>query len=171
MIPEYYKKLTKAAKKKGKSELKVYQDVSKCVDDILVKESETDKHLIIRALIAYVEGKSSYSWFTAIMPIAYALIIGVACLLPDIGVEKDDLRRLALKMLVFALLVVMVAIFNLDFEKKMILCVLNDKLDELGTESKLDINVAGVMMHDKKTKDKKKQKEKKKNKKKSKKNN
>lgn len=42
-------------------------------------------------------------------------------------------------------------------EKKMILCVLNDKLDELGTESKLDINVADVMMQDKK-KEKKKSK-------------
>ena len=82
--PEHYRKLISAAKKGNKSELEIYNNVSKSIDEILNKETEQDKCLMLKALIAYTEGKSVHSWFMSIMPIAYALIIGATSLIPTI---------------------------------------------------------------------------------------
>lgn len=149
--PEHYRKLISAAKKGNKSELEIYINVSKSIDEILNKETEQDKCLVLKALIAYIEGKSVHSWFTAIIPISYALIIGVVSLIPN--VKAVDI---IIMFLFCAAVLAIVAFFNLDFERKVVVCVLNDKLNELELKSKFDINIAVVETQDKKQKGKKK---------------
>lgn len=129
-LPDYYKKLNDAAKRKNKNELEVYQCVSKKVDDILQEDSEQDKAILIKALIAYFEARLTYSWYTAIIPVAYALVICAVSLMPYLDIAVDDLRKMTVTLLVCTVVVIIVAYFNLDFEKKMVICVLNDKLQE-----------------------------------------
>ena len=151
---EYYRKLTSAAKKTNKSELEVYKSVSKSIDEILNRETEQDKCLVLKALIAYVEGKSVHSWFTAIIPISYALIIGAVSLMPDVKVA--DIIGIIIMFLFCAAALAIVAVFNLDFERKVVVCVLKDRLNELESKSEFDINIAVVETQDKKQKGKKK---------------
>nr|DAL69345.1 MAG TPA: hypothetical protein [Caudoviricetes sp.] len=155
---EYYRKLTSAAKKTNKSELEVYKSVSKSIDEILNRETEQDKCLVLKALIAYVEGKSVHSWFTAIIPISYALIIGAVSLMPDVKVA--DIIGIIIMFLFCAAALAIVAVFNLDFERKVVVCVLKDRLNELESKSEFDINIAVVETQDKKQKGKKKSKNK-----------
>ena len=155
---EYYRKLTSAAKKTNKSELEVYKSVSKSIDEILNRETEQDKCLVLKALIAYVEGKSVHSWFTAIIPISYALIIGAVSLMPDVKVA--DIIGIIIMVLFCAAALAIVAVFNLDFERKVVVCVLKDRLNELESKSEFDINIAVVETQDKKQKGKKKSKNK-----------
>ena len=154
--PEHYRKLISAAKKGNKSELEIYINVSKSIDEILNKETEQDKCLVLKALIAYIEGKSVHSWFTAIIPISYALIIGGVSLIPN--VKAVDITGIIIMFLFCAAVFAIVAFFNLDFERKVVVCVLNDKLNELELKSKFDINIAVVETQDKKQKGKKKKK-------------
>lgn len=151
---EYYRKLTSAAKKGNKSELEIYINVSKSIDEILNKETEQDKCLVLKALIAYIEGKSVHSWFTAIIPISYALIIGAVSLIPN--VKAVDIIGIIIMFLFCAAVLAIVAFFNLDFERKVVVCVLNDKLNEFESKSKFDINIAVVETQDKKLNGKKK---------------
>lgn len=152
--PEHYRKLISAAKKGNKSELEIYINVSKSIDEILNKETEQDKCLVLKALIAYIEGKSVHSWFTAIIPISYALIIGVVSLIPN--VKAVDIIGIIIMFLFCAAVLAIVAFFNLDFERKVVVCVLNDKLNEFESKSKFDINIAVVETQDKKLNGKKK---------------
>lgn len=126
----YYKMLTKAAKRKNKSEWEVYKNISTCIDDILEQEPDVDEKSMLKALIAYFEGKSSHSWFTAIMSIAYALIIGAVCLLPSLKMGTKSLTVVEVALIVCTIIVVLCAHFNLDFENKIVVCVLNDKLEK-----------------------------------------
>ena len=151
---EYYRKLTSAAKKTNKRELEVYKSVSKSIDEILNRETEQDKCLVLKALIAYIEGKSVHSWFTAIIPISYALIIGAVSLIPN--VKAVDIIGIIIMFLFCAAVLAIVAFFNLDFERKVVVCVLNDKLNEFESKSKFDINIAVVETQDKKLNGKKK---------------
>lgn len=131
MSIKYFKKLTNAANRKNKNELQVYKEVSECIDNILQEDEENDKCLILRALIAYFEGKSVYSWFISIISIAYTLIMGVITIICSMkAFSNEDLRGLAYGMLILAVIIVIVATCNFDFEKKFIICVLNDKLIE-----------------------------------------
>lgn len=156
--PEYYRKLTSAAKKTNKRELEVYKSVSKSIDEILNRETEQDKCLVLKALIAYIEGKSVHSWFTAIIPISYALLIGAVSLTPN--VDPLDIIGIIMMLLFCAVVLAIVAVFNLDFERKVIVCVLKDRLNELESKSEFDINIAVVETQDKKQKGKKKSKNK-----------
>lgn len=155
---EYYRKLTSAAKKTNKRELEVYKSVSKSIDEILNRETEQDKCLVLKALIAYIEGKSVHSWFTAIIPISYALLIGAVSLTPN--VDPLDIIGMIMMLLFCAVVLAIVAVFNLDFERKVIVCVLKDRLNELESKSEFDINIAVVETQDKKQKGKKKSKNK-----------
>lgn len=155
---EYYRKLTSAAKKTNKRELEVYKSVSKSIDEILNRETEQDKCLVLKALIAYIEGKSVHSWFTAIIPISYALLIGAVSLTPN--VDPLDIIGMIMMLLFCAVVLAIVAVFNLDFERKVIVCVLKDRLNELELKSEFDINIAVVETQDKKQKGKKKSKNK-----------
>lgn len=155
---EYYRKLTSAAKKTNKRELEVYKSVSKSIDEILNRETEQDKCLVLKALIAYIEGKSVHSWFTAIIPISYALLIGAVSLTPN--VDPLDIIGMIMMLLFCAVVLAIVAVFNLDFERKVIVCVLKDRLNELESKSEFDINIAVVETQDKKQKGKKKRKNK-----------
>lgn len=155
---EYYRKLTSAAKKTNKRELEVYKSVSKSIDEILNRETEQDKCLVLKALIAYIEGKSVHSWFTAIIPISYALLIGAVSLTPN--VDPLDIIGIIMMLLFCAVVLAIVAVFNLDFERKVIVCVLKDRLNELESKSEFDINIAVVETQDKKQKGKKKSKNK-----------
>lgn len=159
----YYDKLIKAANKKGKSELEVYESVNNCVNDIL--KDQEDKCLMLRTLLAYVEGKTSNSWYVAMMAIAYTLIVGATSLMPSAGIDSEKMLIMVVALVVCAWVAAIVAWFNSDFEKKMVICVLNDKLEECAAESEVDVNVTAIMVEDKKDK-KKKSKGKKKNKKK-----
>lgn len=113
---------------------------------------------MLKALIAYVEGKSVHSWFTAIIPISYALIIGAVSLMPDVKVA--DIIGIIIMFLFCAAALAIVAVFNLDFERKVVVCVLKDRLNELESKSEFDINIAVVETQDKKQKGKKKSKNK-----------
>ena len=155
---EYYRKLTSAAKKTNKRELEVYKSVSKSIDEILNRETEQDKCLVLKALIAYIEGKSVHSWFTAIIPLSYALLIGAVSLTPN--VDPLDIIGIIMMLLFCAVVLAIVAVFNLDFERKVIVCVLKDRLNELESKSEFDINIAVVETQDKKQKGKKKSKNK-----------
>lgn len=155
---EYYRKLTSAAKKTNKRELEVYKSVSKSIDEILNRETEQDKCLVLKALIAYIEGKSVHSWFTAIIPISYALLIGAVSLTPN--VDPLDIIGIIMMLLFCAVVLTIVAVFNLDFERKVVVCVLKDRLNELELKSEFDINIAVVETQDKKQKGKKKSKNK-----------
>ena len=155
---EYYRKLTSAAKKTNKRELEVYKSVSKSIDEILNRETEQDKCLVLKALIAYIEGKSVHSWFTAIIPISYALLIGAVSLTPN--VDPLDIIGIIMMLLFCAVVLAIVAVFNLDFERKVVVCVLKDRLNELELKSEFDINIAVVETQDKKQKGKKKSKNK-----------
>ncbi len=155
---EYYRKLTSAAKKTNKRELEVYKSVSKSIDEILNRETEQDKCLVLKALIAYIEGKSVHSWFTAIIPISYALMIGAVSLTPN--VDPLDIIGIKMMLLFCAVVLAIVAVFNLDFERKVVVCVLKDRLNELESKSEFDINIAVVETQDKKQKGKKKSKNK-----------
>ena len=151
---EYYRKLTSAAKKTNKRELEVYKSVSKSIDEILNRETEQDKCLVLKALIAYIEGKSVHSWFTAIIPISYALLIGAVSLTPN--VDPLDIIGIIMMLLFCAVVLAIVAVFNLDFERKVVVCVLKDRLNELESKSEFDINIAVVETQDKKQNGKKK---------------
>lgn len=150
--PEHYRKLISAAKKGNKSELEIYNNVSKSIDEILNKETEQDKCLMLKALIAYTEGKSVHSWFMSIIPIAYALIIGTTSLIPTIDALKTDIRAIIILLLCCATAVTIVAVCDFDFERKVVVCVLKDRLNELESKSKFDINIAVVETQDKKQK-------------------
>ena len=154
--PEHYRKLISAAKKGNKSELEIYINVSKSIDEILNKETEQDNCLVLKALITYIEGKSVHSWFMSIMPIAYALIIGATSLIPTIDALKIVTRAIIIILLCCATVVTIVAVCNFDFERKVVVRILNDKLNELELKSKFDINIAVVETQDKKLNGKKK---------------
>lgn len=154
--PEHYRKLISSTKKGNKSELEIYNNVSKSIDEILNKETEQDKCLVLKALIAYIEGKSVHSWFMSIMPIAYALIIGATSLIPTIDALKADTRAIIILLLGCAFVVTILAVCGLDFERKVVVCVLNDKLKELESKLKFKINIVVVETQDKNLKGKKK---------------
>lgn len=159
--PEHYRKLISSTKKGNKSELEIYNNVSKSIDEILNKETEQDKCLVLKALIAYIEGKSVHSWFMSIMPIAYALIIGATSLIPTIDALKADTRAIIILLLLgCAFVVTILAVCGLDFERKVVVCVLNDKLKELESKLKFKINIVVVETQDKNLKGKKKSKNK-----------
>ena len=135
-MQKYYDKLIMAADKKDKSEVEVYQKVSNCVNEILDSETTRDNYLVIKALIAYFEGKSSKSWFMSVISIAYALMIGGASLLSSTDIANRYLIMIVIVILACADLIIIVAVSGYDFEKKIVLCVLNDKLDELDMKLK-----------------------------------
>ena len=109
---------------------------------------------MLKALIAYIEGKSVHSWFTAIIPISYALLIGAVSLTPN--VDPLDIIGIIMMLLFCAVVLAIVAVFNLDFERKVVVCVLKDRLNELESKSEFDINIAVVETQDKKQNGKKK---------------
>ncbi|MGN1167581.1 MAG: hypothetical protein ACI4S2_14270 [Lachnospiraceae bacterium] len=167
---KYYKQLIKTANKKNKSEMEVYNSVSSTIDEILKSELTTDKTIILRSLIAYFDGKSSNSWFTSIMQIAYALLIGSSTILASLSsVNEDYSCVVAFLLLITAFVVLTVACKNSDFERKMVLCVLNNKLveniNEKSIESNSVIEPVESTLESKENKDLRKKKKKKKKKK------
>lgn len=101
-----YNNLVKAAKKWNKSEMEVYNSVSDTVNKILESNPSEDKTITLKSLIAYFEGKSSNSWFTSIMQIAYAVLIGASAIMVSLDlVNEYDAFMVALLLLIAALVI------------------------------------------------------------------
>lgn len=163
----YYDKLIEAGRKKGKSELEVYQCVDNCVNDILEKELAQNKRTALKALLAYFEGETANERYIARMQISYALLIASGSILASVDSENVYVKlqvalQVAILFLVVSMLIALIANYNHDFPKRMVICVLNDKLEEYTTEPEVGVNVTTIMVEDKKKKPKGKKKHKKK---------
>lgn len=157
---KYYRKLRRAAVRKNKSEVEVYRCVSDCVNSILKDAEEKDKIMLLKSLIAYFEGMSENAWCFTIVQIVYALIIGaVGIVVPLLKEDKIMVILLAGALYVPALIIGRFANNNPDFEKKMVICVLNDKLEEYMNvleTLEIDIKVTDIDIMNKKIKKKNK---------------
>lgn len=85
---DYYRKLTKVAKKKCKNELERYKNVMKEIDNILNNDAEPDKRVVVKSIIAYFDGRSSNSWSVPIMSISYSILIGMVAIMPSLDIDK-----------------------------------------------------------------------------------
>lgn len=138
--PEYYKKLVKAAKSKNKSELEIYRNISKNVDEILVNDLEQDKSLLLKSLITYFEGEAAVSLRISILQIAYAMVIGVISIAP--GSSQLGKAIMINSMVVVCIILMVASKYCKENNVKMVLCVLNDKLSEMSSsQNNIDISL------------------------------
>lgn len=135
---DYYRKLTKAAKKKCKNELERYKNVMKEIDNILNNDEEPDKCVVVKSITAYFCGRSSNSWFVPIMSISYSILIGVVAIMPSLGIDKNMCTFMAIFLSAVAIGMAISSFFVQDFEISFVIRVLQDKLDELQNTSNCD---------------------------------
>ena len=131
---QYYRKLEKAAKSKNKSELEIYRNISRNLDEILVYDLEQDKILLLKSLIMYVEGKRDNSWYIGIMQIVFAILMCVfGILLNGNFITTFDIKSTSIVLVICSVIILMDRYNNPYASRKRVLCVLNDKLNEIST--------------------------------------
>ena len=115
---------------------------------------------MLKSLIAYFEGRSENAWCFTIVQIVYALFIGaVGIVAPLLNEDRIMVILFAGVLYVSALIIGRFANNNPDFEKKMVICVLNDKLEEYMNvleTLEIDIKVTDIDIMNKKIKKKNK---------------
>lgn len=126
-----------------KCEIQDFNEVNKCINDILPNEYEDNKIKvdIIKSLISHFEGKLNKANFYTITSISFALItcaISVLGIILDIDKEIHLVAILCFYAVGIALYVTFysIKVKKSDYKDTFILKALNFKLDELIEESK-----------------------------------
>lgn len=129
---KYYDKLVKETKIYKKTELEIYRNISMNVDEILANDSEQDKMMLLKSLITYGEGRLDNSWYIGIMQIIFAVLMCAICIIPNIPkIDDDDMYKLVIVLIICCGILLLDRKNNPYIGRKMVLCVLYDKLNEI----------------------------------------
>lgn len=130
------KKLRNSIDKKCSTE--DFENVNKCINDMISGKSENDAIKEIKSLICHLEGEINKSTFYAIATIGYAVIIGaisVFCNMNDASSIYTIIMALIMVCVAVVLVIVSLYCSKSDYKNTFILKVLYFKLDELNNEN------------------------------------
>lgn len=140
-----YKKLRNVVEMK--CEDKDFNEVSKCINYILLGENESDKIKKIKSLICHFEGKLNKANYFTVLAVGYALVIGSISVFSNMIISFSNLdgyKNIYFIIYVFSFLLITGTAFIVicisrkigeeDYKNAFILNVLNFKLDELNNK-------------------------------------
>lgn len=124
-----YKQLIKAIK--GRAVFFNFENVNKCIDEIISNKSRDEEIKRVKALICLFEGKSNKSNVYTIFAICFALLIG--------GVSNSIVFNTYYALLLLAVCVILciiaIGVLHRDEKASFVLKALNFKLEELNSQS------------------------------------
>lgn len=159
-----YKKLRKAVKRKGDT-LENFEQVNKCIDEIISNKNDNDK--IIKSLICQFEGNLNQANHYSVMAVFYALIIGgisVQSNMISSFIDPNDYVNTNVNLSMFKILLCLIVIIGLviyiidlktcvrDYKNTFILKVLYFKLGELNNKRESSAETGKTEETNKKTK-------------------
>lgn len=122
-----------------KDENEVYDSVKKKLDEILKDQTAEEQIKSVKALIAFLDGRLSRTYFLTVTSIAYAMLATTVSTLVSAfsSINKSDFSFLVGFLLIpITLVLTLLSLMDQDFNKAFVKDVLNDKMQELQSQVK-----------------------------------
>lgn len=116
---------------------KDYEQVNKCIDEIIFDKPKGADIEEIKSLICHLEGNGNQTNAYTVMSMCYSFFIGVISTINFVSSSESTFFSFILLFVIVALVLVAMMIKHKDYKEAFILKALNFKLEELNNKPEL----------------------------------